>query len=83
MGVISWIVVGIVVAVIMNQVTVVDTARAKVINIIVGVIGALIGGIVTNLVMFFPLFDFSWASLFVSTMSALVFVSVITFMRKP
>lgn len=81
MGVISWIIVGIVVAVIVNQMTRVAATRSKVVNMIVGTIGAVIGGFVTNLVMFFPPFDFSWASLFVSAMSALVFVAVITFMR--
>jgi uncharacterized membrane protein YeaQ/YmgE (transglycosylase-associated protein family) len=83
MGVISWIIVGVVVALIMSQVSRVEGTSTRIVNIVVGVIGAVVGGFVTNLVMFFPPFDFSWASLFVAAMAALVFVAVLNFMRRP
>ena len=82
MGIISWLIVGIVAAVIAIRVGSVTETSGKIINFVVGILGALIGGFSTNLVMELPVFGFSWASLLVSALGALVFLGILGAVRR-
>lgn len=82
MGLISWVIVGVIAALVANRAPNVSESRDKIINYVLGIIGALAGGFTTNLVMEFPVFDFSWASFFVAILGALVFLGIMVLIRR-
>jgi uncharacterized membrane protein YeaQ/YmgE (transglycosylase-associated protein family) len=82
MGVIVWIVIGLIGGYVANRVTTSISGRQEAINYLVGVIGAVVAGFVTNLVMRFTVFDFSWASSLVAALGALIFLVVIAAIRR-
>jgi uncharacterized membrane protein YeaQ/YmgE (transglycosylase-associated protein family) len=74
MGIISWIVVGVVVGIIACLLTRRTTNRDYVVNSTVGLVGALLGGFSSNLVTRQPPLDFNVSSLIVAVFGALVFL---------
>lgn len=82
MGIIVWIIVGIVGAFIANRNPDVDETKDKVLNYVMGIIGAVLGGFVTNLVMYQPPFGITWASFAVSMLGALVFLGIMALIRR-
>ena len=82
MGVISWLIVGIVAALIANRIGKPKETKDNVLNFLLGILGAFVGGFFTNLVMELPVFGFGWASLLVSALGALVFLGVLAAVRR-
>ena len=74
MGIISWIVVGVVAGIIACLLTRRTTNRDYVVNSTVGLVGALLGGFSSNLVTRQPPLDFNVSSLIVAIFGALVFL---------
>lgn len=82
MGVIVWIIVGIVGALIANRMPDVTETKDKVLNFVLSIIGAVVAGFAANLVMFMPVFGITWASFAVSILGSLVFLSVLALVRR-
>jgi len=82
MGIITWLIVGVVAALIANRVGKPKETKDKVLNFLLGIIGAFVGGFFTNLVMELPVFGFGWASLLVSVLGALVFLGILAAVRR-
>jgi uncharacterized membrane protein YeaQ/YmgE (transglycosylase-associated protein family) len=74
MGIISWIVIGILAGVFACTLTRRTTSRDFLVNIIVGLVGAVLGGFASNLVTFQPPLDFNFSSALVASFGALVFL---------
>jgi uncharacterized membrane protein YeaQ/YmgE (transglycosylase-associated protein family) len=82
MGIISWIIIGLLTgatAVFLSD----NRVRANYVsNIIIGIVGATVGGFVANLVSQNPVFAFSLSGLFVAVLSAIVFLAILTGIRR-
>jgi uncharacterized membrane protein YeaQ/YmgE (transglycosylase-associated protein family) len=82
MGILSWIIIGLLAgaaAVFLSG----DRVRANYVpNITIGIVGATIGGFVANLVSRNPVFAFSLSGLFVAVLGAVVFLAVLTGIRR-
>ena len=74
MGVIVWIVIGILAGVIACYLTRRTTGRDFLVNIVVGLVGAILGGFASNLVTFQPPLDFNFSGALVAGFGALVFL---------
>jgi uncharacterized membrane protein YeaQ/YmgE (transglycosylase-associated protein family) len=74
MGIISWIVVGVVAGVIACYLSGRLTSRDYLANIAVGLVGAISGGFAANLVTRQPPLGVNSSSLFVALLGALVFL---------
>lgn len=82
MGIIVWLIVGALAAFVANRSPNITETRDKVLNFILGIAGALLGGFSTNLVMEVPVFGFTWANFFVSILGALVFLGIMALVRR-
>jgi uncharacterized membrane protein YeaQ/YmgE (transglycosylase-associated protein family) len=76
MGIVSWILIGIVAGVVASVISGHTDGTGYLFNIVVGTLGALAGGFAANLVTQNPVFGVSWQSAFVGLMGALVFLAV-------
>jgi uncharacterized membrane protein YeaQ/YmgE (transglycosylase-associated protein family) len=74
MGIISWIVIGILAGIIACYLTRRTSSRDYLINIVVGLIGAILGGFASNLVTRQPPLGVNFSSLLVAGFGALVFL---------
>jgi uncharacterized membrane protein YeaQ/YmgE (transglycosylase-associated protein family) len=82
MGIIIWLIIGIAGALIANRLEQANETLDKVLNFVLGILGAFVGGFFTNLVMQLPPFGFSWASLIVSALGTLVFLAILAAIRR-
>lgn len=82
MGLIVWIIVGIVGALIANRMPGVTETKDKILNFVLSIIGAVVAGFATNLVTYMPVFGITWASFAVSILGSLVFLSVLALVRR-
>ena len=74
MGIISWVVVGVVAGIIACMLSGRTVTRDYMTNIAVGLVGAVLGGFSSNLVTRQPPLDFNVSSLIVAIFGALVFL---------
>ncbi|GIV80153.1 GlsB/YeaQ/YmgE family stress response membrane protein [Litorilinea aerophila] len=74
MGIVSWILLGIVAGVVIVRFTGQRNGTGYLMFFVVGIIGAVAGGFAANLVMRFPPVDFTWASFFVAILGAGIFL---------
>jgi len=82
MGVLSWLLVGVIAGAIAARLTRRVTALDYMLNIAVGIVGAAVGGFITNLVIFQPPFDLNLQSLIVSELAAIVFLTTFNAIRR-
>ena len=82
MGLLIWLVVGTVAGWVACRLTRRVHSRDYVLNILVGVIGAIIAGFATNLVIFRPVFNANLQSAIVSAFGASLFLIVFTAIRR-
>ena len=82
MGVIGWILIGVIGGWIASSIAQRAVGAGYIVNIIVGIVGAVAGGFSANLVTRQPVFGFSTASIFVSILGALVFLAVAAAVRR-
>ena len=80
MGIITWIIVGIISGWTASALT--RRNQFIVTNIIVGLVGAILGGFAANLVTRHAVLGFSWASLFVGILGAVVFLAFANAMQR-
>jgi uncharacterized membrane protein YeaQ/YmgE (transglycosylase-associated protein family) len=76
MGVLVWILIGVIGGIAASAITRRNNPTGYFVNIVIGVIGAFAGGFTANLVTRNPTFGLSWASFFVAILGALVFLAV-------
>jgi len=76
MGMLSWILTGIVGGAAASAITRRNNLLGYLINIVVGVVGAFAGGFSANLVTRHPVFGFFPESFFVALLGTLVFLAV-------
>ena len=82
MGLIAWIVFGALAGWVANKVTDTDQRRGCLVNVIVGVVGALIGGIIMMFVTGRPFhFGFDLPSFVVAVLGAIVLLVVVGMSR--
>ena len=85
MGIIIWLVIGGVVGWLASLVMARDAQQGIILNIVVGIVGAFLGGLALA-----PLFgtgtinqgDFSMGSLFVSFLGAIILLAIVNFFRR-
>lgn len=82
MGILAWIILGAAAGVIACLLTRKTTWKDYLINIVVGVLGAIVGGFITNLVNRDPAFGVTLISLIVSALGAGIFLSVASAIRR-
>ena len=76
MGVLIWILTGVVGGAAASAITRRNNPTGYLVNIVVGIIGAFAGGFSANLVTRNPVFGFSPQSFFVALLGTLVFLAV-------
>jgi uncharacterized membrane protein YeaQ/YmgE (transglycosylase-associated protein family) len=77
MGILSWIILGVVAGWITSQLTRRTASGAYLANSVVGVVGALAGGFTANLVGRDPVFGFTLIGFFVAILGTVVFLAVL------
>lgn len=82
MGIISWIIVGALAGWIASVITGKNEGRSLVGNIVAGLIGAGVGGFLANLVGRNPVFGFTFTSLFVAVLGAVVFLALLGALQR-
>jgi uncharacterized membrane protein YeaQ/YmgE (transglycosylase-associated protein family) len=82
MGIISWIILGIVAGVGASYFTGRTDRTGYLVNILVGVIGACAGGFSANLVMRLPPFGLVFSSFFVAILGTLIFLFLANSMQQ-
>ncbi len=82
MAILIWIIVGVVAGVGVCRLTRKTTWKDYLINIVVGALGAIAGGFMTNLVSRDPAFGITWMGFIISILGAGVFLSVTTAVRR-
>lgn len=80
MGIITWIITGIVCG--WGASILARRKQFMTTNLIVGLFGAVMGGFAANLVTRHPVLGFSWSSLFVGILGAVVFLTFANAMRR-
>ena len=83
MGLLTWILIGVVAGWAASVVTRRHDRRAYLVNIVVATIGAIAGGFSANLVTRHPVLDFSLESFFVGILGTVVFVAVANAVQRP
>jgi len=82
MGIISWIILGGVAGWIASRIVGRSSSMGLVANIIVGIIGAFVGGFSANLVGRNNAIGFNLASFFVAVLGAVVFLAILRAVRS-
>ena len=82
MGILSWIILGVVAGWITSQLTRRTASGAYLANGVVGVVGALAGGFTANLVGRDPVFGFTLISFFVAILGTVVFLAVFSALQQ-
>lgn len=82
MGLLIWIIVGIVAGMVACRLSRRTETVDYVLNIIVGIVGACAGGFITNLVIYRPPLQFNLQSLLVSLLATGVFLVVLNALRR-
>ena len=82
MGTISWIIIGILAGIIACLITHRTTGKDYLINIIVGLLGAVLGGFASNLVTREPPLGANFSSFLVAGCGALVFLTFANAMER-
>lgn len=82
MGIISWIIIGALAGWIASKITGYDAQMGGVANIVVGIIGAFLGGLIMNLLGEKGATDFSIWSLLVSIGGAVVLLLIVKAFKK-
>ena len=85
MSFISWIIIGGILGWLASMVMKTNEQQGIFLNIVVGIVGAFLGGLILS-----PLFgtgtinqyDFSWGSLFVSFLGAVILLAIVNFFRR-
>jgi uncharacterized membrane protein YeaQ/YmgE (transglycosylase-associated protein family) len=76
MGILSWIILGVVAAWIASQITRRTGPQAYLVNTLVGFVGAFAGGFSANLVGRDPVFGFTLIGFFVAVLGSVLFLAV-------
>lgn len=83
MGIIGWIVIGLLAAWAASRFGRRTANGDLVLSLVVGVLGAVIGGIITNLVMRQPVLDLNLPNVFVAVLATAVFLAILAGIRRP
>lgn len=83
MGIIGWIVIGLLAAWGASRFGRRTANGGLVLSLVVGVLGAVIGGIITNLVMRQPVLDLNLPNVFVAVLATAVFLAILAGIRRP
>lgn len=82
MGIISWIILGTLAGWIASKIMKTDHSMGAVANIIVGIIGAFIGGLVVSLVGGTGVTDFNIRSFLVALLGSVILLAIVKAVRK-
>lgn len=82
MGVLSWVIVGVIAGWVTCRLTRRLAAVDYALNIALGILGAAVGGFMTNLVVFRPPFELNLQSLIVAELAAIVFLMTFNAIRR-
>lgn len=82
MGIIGWLIIGALAGWIASKITGNDKEMGAWKNIIVGIIGGLIGGFAMNLIGGYGITGFNIWSLFVATLGAVILLVIINMIKK-
>jgi uncharacterized membrane protein YeaQ/YmgE (transglycosylase-associated protein family) len=82
MGIILWIIFGGLVGWLSSLIMKTDKEQGLILNIVVGIIGALVGGFLMSALGSSPVTGFNLYSMLVALLGAVIFTAVIKFLRK-
>lgn len=82
MGLLMWIIFGAVAGWLACRITHRVQPIDYLLNIVVGIIGACVGGFITNLVIFHPVFEFNLQSMLVAGLATILFLVVANALRR-
>jgi len=82
MGIILWIVFGGLVGWIASMIMKTDAQQGIILNIIVGIVGALLGGLIMNLLGFGGVGGFTLYSFLVALLGAIVLIWIVKALRR-
>jgi uncharacterized membrane protein YeaQ/YmgE (transglycosylase-associated protein family) len=82
MGVLSWIILGGLAGWVGSRITGRQKQMGLLANIIVGIIGAVVGGFIANLVGRAPVFGLNFQSFFVALLGTVVFLFVLSAIQR-
>lgn len=82
MGIISWIILGGLAGWVASKIVGRDQSMGIIANVIVGVIGAFVGGFIANLVGRNPVIGFNLSSFFVAVLGAVVFLAILNAIQR-
>jgi uncharacterized membrane protein YeaQ/YmgE (transglycosylase-associated protein family) len=83
MGIILWIIFGALVGWIASMIMKTDAQQGAGLNIVVGIIGALIGGFIMNAVGHAGVTGFNLYSFLVALLGAIVLIAIVKAVRRP
>jgi uncharacterized membrane protein YeaQ/YmgE (transglycosylase-associated protein family) len=83
MGIILWIIFGALVGWIASKIMNTDAQQGAGMNIVVGIVGAIIGGVIMNLLGFGGVSGFNLYSFIVALLGAIVLVAIVKAFRRP
>lgn len=82
MGILSWIIFGGLAGWVASRLVGQAKSMGLIANIVVGIIGAILGGFAANLVGRNPVIGFNLSSFFVAVLGAVVFLAVLNAIQK-
>ncbi len=82
MGIILWIIFGALAGWIASMIMKTDAQQGSLANIVVGIIGALVGGFVMNFFGYSGINGFNLYSLLVAILGAIIFIAILRLVRS-
>jgi uncharacterized membrane protein YeaQ/YmgE (transglycosylase-associated protein family) len=82
MGILLWIVFGGLVGWIASMIMKTDAQQGIILNIIVGIVGAMLGGLIMNLLGFGGVAGFTLYSFLVALLGAIVLIAIVRAIRR-
>jgi uncharacterized membrane protein YeaQ/YmgE (transglycosylase-associated protein family) len=83
MGIVAWIVIGLIAGWAASAFWRRTAGGDLVLSLLVGVVGAGVGGFITNLVIRQPVLGLNLPNFFVSVLAAVVFLAILAGVRRP
>lgn len=82
MGIISWIVLGALAGWLASKIMNTDESMGAIANIVVGIVGAFIGGFIMNFFSKGGVYGFNFYSLFVALLGSIVLIAIARFIKR-